>query len=246
MRYNNVITPCAVIRSVAIFLFSFLIFHSASAQVEGYVSDTAWIDPQVEIPNQAESVVQNGHKFEGPGPFTVHFRAEMTEQPAYCAWEIAEDSTFQNVERFRPLEADGVTSLLDHEFSGEGSYYIRFTADFISPSGDTLTYNTKVPYEATISTSLLEIPNLITPDSGKNNVFLVKYQSLVSFEIWVYNRWGQQLFHTKDPAEGWDGKYNGSTVPTGVYYYLCKAEGTDGKKYVKKGDLNVLKTRSHQ
>ena len=71
----------------------------------------------------------------------------------------------------------------------------------------------------------------------------MKYQSLVSFEMWVYNRWGQLLFHTKDPAHGWDGTQNGRSVPTGAYYYLIKARGTDGITYNKKGDINVLRTK---
>lgn len=230
-------------------IFSILLFHTASAQVEAYVSDTAYIDPMEHFDNQADSVIVSGHSFKGPGPFTVHFKAEMTERPQYCAWELAEDNKFQQlIDRFRPLEADGFTSLFDYEFSEQGSYYIRFTADFIDLNGDTLTYNTPNTYEVTISTSILEVPNLLTPDSqsGSNQVFKVKYQSLIQYEIWIYNRWGQELFHSTDPSEGWDGHHNGSSVPTGVYYYVIKAKGSDGQKYVKKGDINVLKTRSNR
>jgi hypothetical protein len=32
-------------------------------------------------------------------------------------------------------------------------------------------------------------------------------------------------------------------VPTGAYYYIITAEGTDGINYQKKGDINVLRTR---
>ena len=100
-------------------------------------------------------------------------------------------------------------------------------------------------YTIQVTESLLQIPNLITPDSpsGTNQVFKVKYQSLKSFEMYVYNRWGQQLFHTKDPSQGWDGTQGGKPVPTGAYYYLVKAVGTDGIKYNKKGDINVLRVK---
>lgn len=209
--------------------------------------DTAYVDPMEHINNQADSVVVQGHSFKGPGPFTVHFRAEMDRKPDYCAWELATDNQFSDiVERFRTLEFDDRTSLLDYEFSEQGAWYVRFVADFLD-GRDTLTYTTSQPYEITISTSLLEVPNLITPESasGSNQVFKVKYQSLVSFELWVYNRWGIELFHTTDPSEGWDGTYNGSTVPTGAYYYVVKAVGTDGEKYHKRGALNVLKTKNN-
>lgn len=220
----------------------------APAQIQPLVQDTAYIDPMEHIDNQADSVTVKGRVFRGPGPFTVHFRAEMQRKPDYCAWEIAHDAKFTDlIDRFRTLEHDDVTSLLDYEFDEMGSYYIRFTADFDTNSADSASYNTERPFEVTISTSLLEVPNLITPDSpsGSNQVFKVKYQSLVEFELWVFNRWGQELFHTKDPSEGWDGKFNGSTVPTGAYYYLVKAVGADGEKYTKKGALNVLKTKNN-
>ena len=43
-----------------------------------------------------------------------------------------------------------------------------------------------------------------------------------------------------DPADGWDGKYNGKLVPSGVYYYVIKARGADGKEYNLKGDINII------
>lgn len=224
-----------------------LVCSAAHAQlsIESIPLDTAYVDPMDHIDNQADSVVVQGHSFKGPGPFTVHFHAEMDRKPDYCAWELASDNKFTEIiDRFRSLEYDDVTSLLDYEFSEQGTSYVRFVADFFDGS-DTLTYTTSAPYEITISTSLLEIPNLITPESasGSNQVFKVKYQSLVSFEMWVYNRWGNELFHTTDPSEGWDGTYNGSVVPTGAYYYVVKARGTDGENYHRKGALNVLKTK---
>ena len=206
--------------------------------------DTAYMDSITTYDNQAASVTVSGHSFTGPGPFTVHFRAEMTRKPDYCAWVLSDDPKFQTViDQFRSLEYDDVTSLLDYEFEQQGTLYIHFTADFYE-GGDTLTYTTAEPYQVTISESLLEVPNLITPESETNRVFLVRYQSLVTFEMWVYNRWGQQIFHTTDPSEGWDGSYNGSTVPTGAYYYTIKAVGTDGINYRKKGAINVLRTRT--
>jgi gliding motility-associated-like protein len=39
----------------------------------------------------------------------------------------------------------------------------------------------------------------------------------------IFNRYGQLVYETTDPAINWDGRYrNGnSRVATGVYYYIC-------------------------
>jgi gliding motility-associated-like protein len=35
----------------------------------------------------------------------------------------------------------------------------------------------------------------------------------------VFNRWGELIFSTADPAEKWDGTYNGVVSQDGVYVY---------------------------
>ncbi len=215
--------------------------------------DTAFTDAAEYIENRAESIKVSGHSFVGPGPFAITFHAEFDRQPSYCGWELAEDNRFENlIDQFRTLDNNGMTSEFNYEFNEAGSYFVRFVADFPTESssadndsGSTLSYTTAEPYQIQITESLLEVPNLITPDNSdsKNSTFRVRYKSLVNYEIWIHNRWGQELFHSTNPEEGWDGRAGGNTVPTGAYYYLIKAEGTEGLKYNKKGSINVIRTR---
>ncbi len=200
-------------------------------------ADTAYIDAQGYIDNRADTVQGSARTFQGPGPILVHFEAEIEPDSIdYYAWEISDDMQFSStIVTYRELD-------VDYEFVQSGSYYVRFNYRKKGEEGDGKYFE---KYTITVTESLLQIPNLITPDSpsGTNQVFKVKYQSLVSFELWVYNRWGQQLFHTKDPSVGWDGTQGGKPVPTGAYYYLVKARGTDGIRYNKKGDINVLRVK---
>jgi len=77
-----------------------------------------------------------------------------------------------------------------------------------------------------------------------NDIFKVRFKSVVSFQGWIFNRWGTELFHWSNPAQGWDGRYRGQYVPAGAYYYLIEYTGTDGKKRTKTGDVNVFRGRN--
>jgi gliding motility-associated-like protein len=67
----------------------------------------------------------------------------------------------------------------------------------------------------------LTIPNTFTPNDDGNNDFwniqgLVAYQDAV---VDIFNRYGQQLFHSIGYSKAWEGTYNGKPVPAGTYYY---------------------------
>lgn len=227
-----------MISAVSTLLLSLALPISSNDAQTVLAQDTAYIDEQGYIDNRADSVQGSARTFQGPGPILVHFEAEIEQDSLdYYAWEISDDMQFTSTIVTYRSETN-----VDYEFTETGTYYVRFNYRRTGEDGDG-DYCEK--YTITVTESLLQIPNLITPDSpsGTNQVFKVKYSSLVSFEMWVYNRWGQQLFHTKDPSQGWDGTQGGKPVPTGAYYYLIKARGTDGIKYNKKGDINVLRVK---
>lgn len=101
--------------------------------------------------------------------------------------------------------------------------------------------------------SKLEVPNVFTPNGdGKNDEFRVAYRSLLTYSCYVYNRWGRQVFHSTDPAKGWDGTINGKQAAQGAYYYIIQATGTDLDKngnpiqYKLSGDINLLRTTKGQ
>jgi gliding motility-associated-like protein len=100
-------------------------------------------------------------------------------------------------------------------------------------------------FNIVITETLLEIPNAFSPGCtpGINDIFRVRSKSVVNFRGWIFNRWGTELFQWTDPSQGWDGTYRGKYVPAGAYYYLIEYTGTNGRKRVRKGDVNVFRTK---
>jgi gliding motility-associated-like protein len=67
-------------------------------------------------------------------------------------------------------------------------------------------------------------PNAFTPNNdGRNDVFgPIISGSVINYELTVYNRWGQLVFLSKNPAQGWNGEMGGSPQPSGVYVWNCR------------------------
>jgi gliding motility-associated-like protein len=62
------------------------------------------------------------------------------------------------------------------------------------------------------------IPDAFSPNGdGRNDILLVIGTEISSVHMAVFNRWGEKVFETDDKEQGWDGKYNGTTVQEGYY-----------------------------
>lgn len=71
----------------------------------------------------------------------------------------------------------------------------------------------------------LFVPNAFTPGGdGFNEVFkpIMSTDALLKYEFWIFNRWGEQVFHTFDFREGWDGTMDGRKVMQEVYTWRVK------------------------
>ena len=68
----------------------------------------------------------------------------------------------------------------------------------------------------------VDIHSGFTPNSDNINDFWVigNLQNYPSIEVWIYNRWGEELFYSQGYNQPWDGTYNGNNLPIGTYYYV--------------------------
>jgi gliding motility-associated-like protein len=87
------------------------------------------------------------------------------------------------------------------------------------------------------------LPNAFTPNGdGANDVFKVlgNIGRLEGFGFRIFNRWGEQMFHTKDRYQGWEGLYNGGPALLGTYVYMLEYS-VDGKPYMQKGNFHLIR-----
>ncbi len=88
------------------------------------------------------------------------------------------------------------------------------------------------------------IPDAFSPNGdGINDVFMPRGSYVKSYEMYIYDRWGQQLFHSTDINNGWNGTTKGgsTTCQEDTYVYLIKLTDSQGNDHSYTGKLNLLK-----
>ena len=209
-----------------ILLTVFAMFVSLSASAQSVEISAIYIDD-----SGVETETRND--FSGQAPLSVSFRANPQDMEGL-------DPTYEW--HFR-MEGEGKDMMVryeentDYTFTKAGKTYVTLYANLGNEERD----SSRIC--VTISESKLLMPNAFTPNGDTHNdVYKAKeYQSIVEFHAYIFNRWGQKLFEWTNPAEGWDGNYNGNPVKEGVYFVVVKARGADGIVYNIRKDVNLLR-----
>jgi gliding motility-associated-like protein len=90
---------------------------------------------------------------------------------------------------------------------------------------------------------LIYIPNAFHPGGDLNNVFYPSnaFVSTEKYSLDIYNRWGQVVFHSDNPHEGWDGSYKNKMCPEGVYVYRLIAKNGLEADIEKVGSVTLIR-----
>ena len=145
---------------------------------------------------------------------------------------------------FTDLSTGGATGWY-WDFGGEGRSFVQnptynfrdtgmytITEIVFHPNGCTDTLSKIIDIEPIVQFFL---PNAFTPNfDGKNEIYKPEGLSfgVTFYSMTIWSRWGEELFSTTDPEDGWNGrKHNtGQELPVGVY--LCVLEYHDARKGV--------------
>jgi gliding motility-associated-like protein len=89
------------------------------------------------------------------------------------------------------------------------------------------------------------MPNAFTPNAdSKNDVFMGKgfLEGATSFNMSIWNRWGEQVFESSDASEAWNGRVRnvGIMSPAGLYVYIVTFTGPRGEKHEFKGYATLV------
>jgi gliding motility-associated-like protein len=87
------------------------------------------------------------------------------------------------------------------------------------------------------------VPNAFSPNQdGKNDIFKpipVGISTMSYFR--VFDRYGQLVFETRTPNQGWDGNIHGLPSPEGAYVWEVAGTDLNGKLVMKKGTVVLIR-----
>lgn len=86
------------------------------------------------------------------------------------------------------------------------------------------------------------IPNAFRPDNdGINEVWKPEGESIQSYHLRIFNRWNQQIFESTEMDYGWDGRFQGTDVPQGVYTYRIRTYDVLGEPHNYSGKIVLFR-----
>jgi gliding motility-associated-like protein len=104
-------------------------------------------------------------------------------------------------------------------------------------AGDTITININCD---------ITMPTGFSPNAdGKNDKFRPRGRNVNSYDLYVYNRWGNLIYSiTKAPGDmdnGWDGTIKGEPAEVGTYVYYLKSYMINDFVIEKQGNVTLLR-----
>lgn len=156
----------------------------------------------------------------------ILFESEISPEFIAWEWEFGDGS--------KSTEKDPV-----HVFGKAGVFEVKLTG-FDLYGCSTVEKNT---VQVNTPTELVVIPNAFSPNGdGLNDTFIPKLRAISSFQMEVFNTWGEKLYTTSSmETNGWDGTYRGQLAPAGNYLYNISYTTMDGQLINRTGGITLIR-----
>ncbi|NBW38514.1 MAG: gliding motility-associated C-terminal domain-containing protein, partial [Cytophagia bacterium] len=143
----------------------------------------------------------------------------------------------------RTFNVSNVNTFTDNEvdlFNQQTYYRI-----FVLPNNGGLTDATSNRLEVIRKPNLF-YPRAFTPDDQgpvENEIFRVFGQYISSFEMKIFNRWGELVFTSNSIDEGWDGTLRGVDQPDGTYAFVSNLTDFAGRTFTESGAVVLMRKK---
>ncbi|MGD1847718.1 MAG: gliding motility-associated C-terminal domain-containing protein [Salibacteraceae bacterium] len=119
--------------------------------------------------------------------------------------------------------------------SGFGTFGVTVTDANGCSTTDQLTATENCPLS-------VYLPNAFSPNGDDlNDVFVPLGRGLAEYHFQVFNRWGELVFESRNPEEGWNGQFLNQEAPVGVYVWVLTYKGRRAATVRQRGHLTLVR-----
>ena len=123
-----------------------------------------------------------------------------------------------------------------HTYNNPGIYNVLLVVEDLNQCIDSIYKEIIIYYDF-----ILHVPNAFTPNNDSDNdVFFiegVRMEKYQSFELIIFNSWGEKIYQTDDINNYWDG----GNHPEDVYTWLIIIKDELGQIRTKNGIVNLIR-----
>ncbi len=160
----------------------------------------------------------------------ITFNDQSSSDVNYWFWDFGDSTTL----------APNILSPV-HEYPKDASdtYVVTLIVHNADGCYDTVSHEIFIEPEFTFF-----IPNAFTPNGDKiNDCFFGSGVGIIKYDLWIFDRWGDMIFHGKDLNDKWDGKVNTGDKEPQIDVYVWKVTLTDvfNKKHSYIGTVTLTR-----
>jgi len=86
------------------------------------------------------------------------------------------------------------------------------------------------------------VPNAFSPNGdGLNDYINIHGFCVSTFNLQIFNRWGEKVFETNTKEVSWDGTFRNKPLDTGVFVYKADGITIEGKAFSIKGNITLIR-----
>lgn len=146
---------------------------------------------------------------------------------------------YQTLVRIKP------NTYIDKDFNtDEGAYYYYINGLEAPPDG---TLSRNLAQSKSNEIFLFQQPNVYPPNAftanndNLNDDLEIPNSFVKTFNLKIFNRWGEQIFETNNKRDKWKAELNNHSVQNEVYFYIITYSGFDDEFYNKKGNITIIR-----
>ncbi len=176
--------------------------------------------------------------------FMFHPEVAETDNPLVDFYDQSSHASHWYWDFGNPASGNSNYSMLQfpsHYFSDSGSFTTQLIVTNNFNCSDTAVKTIRIN-----ESYVFFMPNAFTPNSdGLNETFLGKGLGINEneFDMYVYDRWGEELYHGTDLFQGWDGRQSGKSeyCEQGIYVWQIRLTDKMGIEHKLTGTVMLVR-----